>query len=101
MISLFALGATAAPGEKGVTTVVGITTPVAVGAPDAESTLGGLTSTVEEMGAAKLLPVNGLNELTPVIDPTKLRGALLVGEASMPLTLAAGVTAGVVGAAFT
>jgi hypothetical protein len=53
------------------------------------------------MGAAKLLPVNGLNELTPVIDPTKLRGALLVGEASMPLTLAAGVTAGVVGAAFT
>ncbi len=101
VISLFALGVTAARGAKGVMTVVGITTPVAVGAPDDESTPGGLTSTIEEMGAAKLLPVNGLNELTPVIDPTRLRGTLLVGEVSMPLTLAVGVTVGVVDAVLT
>ncbi len=101
VISLLALGATAARGVKGVMTVAGITTPVAAGAPDAENTEGGLTSTVEEMGAAKLLPVNGLKGLTPVTDPTRLRDAPFVVGASMALTLEVGVIAGVAGNAFT
>ncbi len=38
----------------------------------------GLDSTGDEIGAAKLLPVKGLNGLTPVIAPTKADGELLV-----------------------
>jgi hypothetical protein len=79
VISLLVFGATTGEPTNGAIELPAWTTLLA---PDwsAEAAMAdkGLDSTGDEIGAAKLLPVNGLNGLTPVIAPTKVDGELLV-----------------------